>query len=148
MLPGKTASGKYCGSGKDRECRVKIFQPGMTILFCLKLSNSLKNILTGNAKRFQSGLILMAPIFQKKVWEALLTIPYGETSTYGQIAKQIGDPKASQAVGAANGKNPIAIIAPCHRVIGSTGKMVGFGGGIENKILLLDLENPTVLPFR
>lgn len=86
--------------------------------------------------------------FQKKVWQALLTIPFGETRTYGQIAKQIGDVKAVRAVGAANGKNPISIIAPCHRVIGASGKLTGFAGGLENKARLLQMEdsrkNPTL----
>lgn len=79
--------------------------------------------------------------FQKKIWQALLTIPFGETRTYGQIAKQIGDPKAVRAVGGAANKNPISIIAPCHRVIGASGKLTGFAGGLANKHRLLQLEN-------
>jgi methylated-DNA-[protein]-cysteine S-methyltransferase len=78
--------------------------------------------------------------FQQKVWAALLTIPYGDTRTYGQQAKVIGQPKASRAVGLANGRNPVAIIIPCHRVIGSNGSLTGFGGGIERKQILLELE--------
>ena len=78
--------------------------------------------------------------FQKSVWAALLTIPFGETRSYGAIAQQIGRPKASRAVGAANGRNPISIIAPCHRVIGSTGKLTGFAGGLAVKDYLLNLE--------
>jgi len=78
--------------------------------------------------------------FQKKVWQALLTIPFGETRSYAQIAEQIGHPTAVRAVGAANGRNPISIIAPCHRVIGSNGKLTGFAGGLEAKALLLGLE--------
>jgi methylated-DNA-[protein]-cysteine S-methyltransferase len=80
---------------------------------------------------------------QKKVWAALLTIPFGETRSHGQIAKQIESPKAVHAVGAANGKNPISIIAPCHRVIGSTGKLTGFAGGLKTKAHLLALEENT-----
>jgi methylated-DNA-[protein]-cysteine S-methyltransferase len=79
--------------------------------------------------------------FQKKVWEALLTIPYGETRSYGEIARQIGRPDRARAVGAANGQNPIAVIVPCHRVIGADGSLVGYGGGLERKRLLLDLES-------
>jgi len=79
--------------------------------------------------------------FQKKIWQALLTIPFGETRTYGQIAQQIGDPKAVRAVGGAANKNPISIIAPCHRVIGASGKLVGFAGGLDKKTILLQLEN-------
>jgi len=78
--------------------------------------------------------------FQKKVWQELLKIPFGETRTYGDIARQLGDIKAVRAVGAANGKNPISIIAPCHRVIGASGKLTGFAGGLQNKALLLNLE--------
>jgi methylated-DNA-[protein]-cysteine S-methyltransferase len=78
--------------------------------------------------------------FQRKVWEALLTIPFGETRTYAQIARQIGSPDAVRAVGAANGRNPLSIVAPCHRVIGSNGALTGFAGGMEAKAYLLDLE--------
>ncbi len=78
--------------------------------------------------------------FQMKVWQALLTIPYGKTKSYGEIAAQIGNPKASRAVGMANNKNPIAVFIPCHRVIGANGSMVGFGGGLHNKELLLRTE--------
>jgi methylated-DNA-[protein]-cysteine S-methyltransferase len=78
--------------------------------------------------------------FQKSVWAALLTIPFGETRSYGEIARQIGRPSASRAVGAANGRNPISIIAPCHRVIGSNGALTGFAGGLEAKASLLAIE--------
>ena len=78
--------------------------------------------------------------FQRRVWAALQTIPYGETRSYGQIAEQIGSPAASRAVGLANGRNPISIIVPCHRVIGSSGRLTGYGGGIERKRTLLELE--------
>ncbi len=84
--------------------------------------------------------------FQKKVWELLLTIPFGETRTYGDIARQLGDIKAVRAVGAANGKNPISIIAPCHRVIGTSGKLTGFAGGLTNKAFLLRLEQSRTTP--
>ena len=78
--------------------------------------------------------------FQLSVWKALRRIPYGETASYGAIARSIGRPSASRAVGAANGANPLPIVVPCHRVIGSTGKLTGFGGGIDTKIALLALE--------
>lgn len=94
----------------------------------------------GKRKAFQLKLDFAGTAFQKKVWNALLTIPFGETRSYGQIAKQIGSPKAVRAVGAANGKNPISIIAPCHRVIGTNGKLTGFAGGLEAKVKLLELE--------
>jgi methylated-DNA-[protein]-cysteine S-methyltransferase len=78
--------------------------------------------------------------FQLRVWEALLRIPYGETASYGEIAREVGHPTASRAVGAANGRNPIAIVVPCHRVIGSNGSLTGYAGGLECKRALLDLE--------
>ena len=78
--------------------------------------------------------------FQHAVWDALRTIPYGETRSYGEIAGAIGRPTASRAVGAANGRNPLPIVVPCHRVIGSTGKLTGFGGGLETKAALLEFE--------
>ncbi len=80
--------------------------------------------------------------FQRAVWEELRRIPYGETISYGELARRIGNPNASRAVGLANGSNPIAIVIPCHRVIGSTGKLTGFGGGLEVKRRLLEIEQP------
>ena len=78
--------------------------------------------------------------FQKKVWAVLLSIPFGKTMTYGQIAQKINQPKAARAVGGASNRNPISILIPCHRVIGSSGKLVGFAGGLETKASLLELE--------
>lgn len=94
----------------------------------------------GTRTRFELDLDFSGTDFQKKVWEALLTIPFGETRTYSQIALQVGSPAAVRAVGAANGKNPISIIAPCHRVIGMSGELTGFAGGLAAKELLLRLE--------
>lgn len=78
--------------------------------------------------------------FQRRVWKALLTVPYGETRSYGRIAEQIGAPGSARAVGLANGHNPIAIVVPCHRVIGANGTLTGYGGGLQRKRALLDLE--------
>ena len=94
----------------------------------------------GKLKTFDLPLDFKGTDFQRSVWAALLTIPFGETRSYGDIARQIGRPTASRAVGAANGKNPISIIAPCHRVIGSTGALTGFAGGLATKERLLGLE--------
>lgn len=94
----------------------------------------------GQRKSFDLPLALQGTEFQVSVLEALQTIPYGETTSYGAIAKQIGRPKAVRAVGAANGRNPIPIIVPCHRVIGSGGDLTGFGGGLDTKAALLRLE--------
>lgn len=106
----------------------------------VEAERQLKDYFSGRRKSFSVKLDFKGTEFQKKVWAALLTIPFGETRSYGQIAKQINNPKAARAVGAANGKNPISIIAPCHRVIGSTGKLTGFAGGLEAKARLLALE--------
>lgn len=95
----------------------------------------------GTLTEFDVDLQLVGTEFQRKVWAALQTIPYGETRTYGEIAEQIGSPGASRAVGLANGRNPISIIVPCHRVIGAAGSMTGYGGGIFRKRTLLSLES-------
>jgi methylated-DNA-[protein]-cysteine S-methyltransferase len=100
----------------------------------------LKAYFDGKLKKFTVPLKFNGTEFQKQVWAALLTIPFGETRSYGEIARQIGRPEASRAVGAANGRNPISIIVPCHRVIGSGGKLTGFAGGLEAKDHLLRLE--------
>jgi methylated-DNA-[protein]-cysteine S-methyltransferase len=99
----------------------------------------------GTLERFDLPLDFRGTDFQKQVWAALLTIPFGETRSYGAIARQIGRPSASRAVGAANGRNPISIVAPCHRVIGSGGALTGFAGGIEVKRFLLELESPRLV---
>jgi methylated-DNA-[protein]-cysteine S-methyltransferase len=91
-------------------------------------------------KSFTVKLDFAGTPFQKAVWQALLTIPFGETRSYGEIARQLGNPKAMRAVGAANGRNPISIIAPCHRVIGANGALTGFAGGLKAKAHLLSLE--------
>lgn len=95
----------------------------------------------GALTRFTMALDFRGTDFQKRVWAALLTIPFGETRSYAQIAHQIGRPAAVRAVGAANGRNPISIVAPCHRVVGSNGALTGFAGGLDAKRLLLDLES-------
>ena len=94
----------------------------------------------GERKDFDLALSLSGTEFQVAVLEALQRIPYGETTSYGAVAKRIGRPKAVRAVGAANGRNPIPIIVPCHRVIGSSGDLTGFGGGLDTKAALLRLE--------
>jgi methylated-DNA-[protein]-cysteine S-methyltransferase len=100
----------------------------------------------GDLMEFDLDLDLAGTAFQRRVWEALLTIPYGETRSYGEIARQIGSPGAFRAVGLANGHNPIGIIVPCHRVIGANGSLTGYGGGIDRKKSLLELERNRVAP--
>jgi methylated-DNA-[protein]-cysteine S-methyltransferase len=104
----------------------------------------LSEYFAGTRKTFSVKLDFNGTDFQKRVWQALLRIPFGQTRSYGEIAKSLGNAKAMRAVGAANGKNPISIIAPCHRVIGSTGQLTGFAGGLEVKARLLDLERGDV----
>lgn len=94
----------------------------------------------GELTRFDLPIELAGTPFQRQVWAALLDIPYGQTATYGELAAGLGKPAASRAVGLANGKNPISIVVPCHRVIGSDGSLTGYGGGIDRKRFLLDLE--------
>lgn len=100
----------------------------------------LRDYFAGARTAFNLPLDFQGTAFQKQVWAALLAIPFGETRSYGEIARQLGRPSASRAVGAANGKNPISIVAPCHRVVGSNGALTGFAGGLEAKALLLSLE--------
>jgi len=94
----------------------------------------------GQLKTFDLKLKLRGTTFQTRVWQRLADIPYGETISYGELAARVGNPKAARAIGMANGKNPIPIILPCHRVIGKNGSLVGFGGGLGVKQFLLDLE--------
>ena len=100
----------------------------------------------GELTDFELELDLQGTEFQRRVWQALLTIPFGETRSYGEIAEQIGAPGAARAVGLANGHNPIAIIVPCHRVIGASGSLTGYGGGLDRKRSLLALEMRRSLP--
>jgi methylated-DNA-[protein]-cysteine S-methyltransferase len=100
----------------------------------------LNEYFAGTRTEFELELDFAGTDFQKNVWQALLTIPFGETRSYADIAKQIGNPSAVRAVGAANGRNPISIVAPCHRVIGSNGTLTGFAGGLHAKQILLQLE--------
>jgi len=106
----------------------------------LQVRQPLEEYFEGNRQRFDIPLDFAGTEFQKLVWTELLKIPYGQTRSYGQIAQAIGRPKAMRAVGAANGRNPISIIAPCHRVIGASGALTGFAGGLDNKTILLNLE--------
>lgn len=100
----------------------------------------------GERTVFDLELEMVGTPFQRRVWDVLQTIPYGETCSYGDIAREIGSPGAFRAVGLANGHNPIGIIVPCHRVIGSNGSLTGYGGGLERKRALLELERSRMMP--
>jgi methylated-DNA-[protein]-cysteine S-methyltransferase len=120
---------------RDNSAREEITHPVLTVAI-----NQLREYFAGERNVFELPLQLEGTDFQKRVWEQLLLIPFGETCSYGDIAHRLGDPKLTRAVGLANGSNPIAIVVPCHRVIGASGALTGFGGGLRNKAILLDLE--------
>ncbi len=126
----------------DKPGRVKLGQltPGESEPILLKTQTQLNEYFSGQRTQFELELGFEGTPFQKQVWNALLTIPFGETRSYQQIATQLGNPKACRAVGAANGKNPISIVAPCHRVVGASGALTGFAGGLEAKAILLKHE--------
>jgi methylated-DNA-[protein]-cysteine S-methyltransferase len=105
-----------------------------------EVARQLDQYFGGTRNEFDLSLAPRGNEFQLDVWNALTEIPYGTTASYGEIARRIGRPDAARAVGLANGQNPISVIVPCHRVIGADGKLVGYGGGLERKRLLLELE--------
>jgi methylated-DNA-[protein]-cysteine S-methyltransferase len=106
----------------------------------VEAERQLTEYFAGRRTQFTLTLDPSGTSFQRAVWKALLTIPFGETRSYAQIANQIGHPTAARAVGAANGRNPLSIVAPCHRVVGASGALTGFAGGLEVKARLLALE--------
>ncbi|TDB93121.1 methylated-DNA--[protein]-cysteine S-methyltransferase [Actinomadura sp. 7K534] len=107
------------------------------------VAEQLSAYFAGELTKFDLPLTLNGTPFQKRVWSLLQEIPYGETATYGELAAELGKPSASRAVGLANGRNPIGVIVPCHRVIGSSGGLTGYGGGLDRKRYLLDFERKT-----
>ena len=126
-------------------------RPGPDIEPFTQTARQLDEYFSGQRKSFDLPISLSGTEFQRRVWAALQEIPYGETRTYQELAHFIGQPTACRAVGLANGKNPIGIIVPCHRVIGSTGSLTGYGGGLDRKQALLDSEGAAVqvpLPLR
>ena len=123
-----------------KRVRIKNFLEKNDHPLLMETEQQLSEYFSGQRKEFTVALEFVGTDFQKQVWQALLTIPYGQTRSYSQIAVQLNNPKAVRAVGAANGKNPISIIAPCHRIIGASGSLTGFAGGLKNKAILLNLE--------
>lgn len=126
---------------KLNRVRLDIVSEEKTHPVLLETEQQLQDYFARKRQSFSVALDFNGTEFQKKVWHALVAIPFGETRSYGQIAKFIGNEKAVRAIGAANGKNPISIIAPCHRVIGANGALTGFAGGLKTKAFLLNLEN-------
>ena len=113
-----------------------------------EVREQLTQYFAGERQTFDVPLRLAGTPFQQRVWQELTRIPYGETISYGQLAQRIGRPTATRAVGAANGRNPISIVTPCHRVIGSSGKLTGFAGGLATKAFLLRLEGAVAAPIK
>jgi methylated-DNA-[protein]-cysteine S-methyltransferase len=104
-------------------------------------ATQLSEYFAGSRRAFELDLSMAGNPFERRVWDELVEIPYGETASYGEIAQRVGAASAARAVGLANGRNPIAVIVPCHRVIGADGSLTGYGGGLERKRFLLDLES-------
>ena len=127
----------------DRPGRVKLgtLQRDNTHPILQKTQAQLKEYFAGKRDCFELDLDMQGTPFQQKVWALLLTIPFGQTRSYRQLAELAGNPSASRAVGAAVGRNPVSIITPCHRVVGSSGKLTGFAGGLDAKRMLLQLES-------
>ncbi|MCM5572318.1 methylated-DNA--[protein]-cysteine S-methyltransferase [Burkholderiaceae bacterium FT117] len=120
--------------GEDRQAHAE----DATVLD--RASGQLREYFDGRRRRFDLPLELVGTPFQREVWQALLAIPFGATSTYGEIAARIGRPRAVRAVGGAIGRNPVSIVVPCHRIVGSDGSLTGFGGGLPRKRALLGIE--------
>lgn len=132
-------SGLYMNAQRHRPA-TDSFGPADVNLFA-EVAGQLDAYFAGRLTDFDVPITLAGSVFQKRVWNALRSIPYGETITYGELADQIGQHGAARAVGLANGRNPVSIIIPCHRVVGAAGKLTGYGGGIERKQQLLTLES-------
>lgn len=135
---GNTLSGLYMQDGR----KPKRIAPSWTESAApfADVRAQLQEYFAGERTTFDVALAPQGAPFEREVWRALEEIPYGETVSYGEIARRVGQPSAARAVGTANGRNPIAVIVPCHRVIGADGSLTGYGGGLERKRLLLELE--------
>lgn len=135
-------SGVYMHEQRHRPAQDTFGTPGTNALFT-EVERQLGEYFTGDRTEFEVPLAFTGTPFQQRVWTALCDIRHGETVTYGELAARIGTPTASRAVGLANGRNPISVIVPCHRVIGSTGNLTGYGGGLDRKRFLLEFERGT-----
>ena len=131
-------AGVYSSGQRHRPPDAALGQRDDTVL--PELAEQLQAYLAGALEQFDVELAPVGTPFQREVWSALRTVPYGATTTYGQLAAAIGRPTAVRAVGAANGRNPFCLVVPCHRVVGADGSLTGYAGGLERKRFLLDLE--------
>lgn len=147
--------GPLLAAGDDGALAILAFSTGRTVLkpgddwvrdagAFVEVERQLAAYFAGELKTFELALKFEGTDFQRRAWSALAEIPYGETWSYGEMAARLGNPKASRAVGAANGANPLPIVLPCHRVIGANGSLTGFGGGLDTKTFLLDHERQIV----
>jgi methylated-DNA-[protein]-cysteine S-methyltransferase len=137
---GASLTGLYMNAGKHSPLTEADWKQDDEALPFPAVKEQLAAYFNGGLREFELPVSLHGTPFQQKVWEELRRIPFGETISYGELARRIGNPDASRAVGLANGKNPVSIIVPCHRVIGANGKLTGYGGGLDNKATLLTLE--------
>jgi methylated-DNA-[protein]-cysteine S-methyltransferase len=135
---GETLSGLYMQDGRKPKRIATDWSESDTPFADVK--RQLEEYFAGERTTFDVPLAPKGAPFEREVWHALQEIPYGETVSYGEIARRVGQPTAARAVGTANGRNPISVIVPCHRVIGADGSLTGYGGGLERKRLLLELE--------
>jgi methylated-DNA-[protein]-cysteine S-methyltransferase len=135
---GETLSGLYMQDGRKPKQIATDWTESAASFTDVK--RQLEEYFAGERTTFEVKLAAEGAPFEREVWHALEEIPYGETVSYGEIARRVGQPTAARAVGTANGRNPIAVIVPCHRVIGADGSLTGYGGGLERKRLLLELE--------
>jgi methylated-DNA-[protein]-cysteine S-methyltransferase len=142
----------FLDDGRDEAGRVALLEresgdaPARDPRAAAPAAEQLREYFASQREHFDVPLAARGTEFQRRVWEALCSIPYGETASYGEIARAIGRPGASRAVGAANGRNPISIVVPCHRVVGAAGALTGYGGGLDRKARLLSLEARALRP--
>ena len=137
---GTALTGLYMGTPSKRPNFGREWAQNGTVTPLPAAVRQLQEYFAGTRRKFELPLRMQGTDFQQRVWRELTAIPYGETWSYGQLAKRLGNPNASRAVGLANGRNPIAVIVPCHRVIGADGSLTGFGGGLPRKQWLLTHE--------
>ena len=143
VAEGDALRGLYMHQQRHRPADLTFGEPSAGAGIFDRTRAQLEEYFAGTRREFDLPLAFRGTPFQQAVWTALLDIPYGETASYGELAQLLGKPSAARAVGLANGKNPISIIVPCHRVIGSTGSLTGYGGGLERKEYLLGFERRT-----
>ncbi|MFB4316377.1 methylated-DNA--[protein]-cysteine S-methyltransferase [Actinomadura sp. 21ATH] len=140
VMTGNALTGLYMNAQRHRPPEETFGVPADGDATFTPIAEQLSAYFAGELTTFTLPVAFQGTPFQQRVWNALLEIPYGETVTYGTLARELGKPSASRAVGLANGRNPISIIVPCHRVVGSTGGLTGYGGGLDRKRYLLDFE--------